>query len=187
MLLSGYDLNKAAQVAAFFAMKEGGSINVLKLAKLLYLAERESMRLYDEPMFYDSLVSMPDGPVTSVTLNFINGNNTAEQWSYFVAPRAGYDVSLARSDFTLSDLDHLSPADRDILEALWARFGSYNQYELRDWTHEPDNIPEWQDPYGSSWPIGHVEVFRLLGKSDPNALGSDVEATRDIAKALAGD
>ena len=63
----GYKERKAAQVAAYFALKEQGSINVLKLAKLLYLAERESMRLFDEPMFFDRLVSMEQ--LTLVKMN----------------------------------------------------------------------------------------------------------------------
>ena len=54
----GYKERKAAQTAAFFALRSGGSINILKLAKLLYLAERESMEKFDEPLFYDRLVSM---------------------------------------------------------------------------------------------------------------------------------
>jgi hypothetical protein len=55
MLLPGYDVGKAAQAAAYFALKSGSSINVLKLCKLLYLAEREFMARYDTPMFYESL------------------------------------------------------------------------------------------------------------------------------------
>jgi uncharacterized phage-associated protein len=183
MLLPGYDLNKAAQVVAFFALKEGGAINVLKLSKLVYLAERECMRAYDEPMFYDKLVSMPDGPVASVTLNFMNGANIDDRWSAFVAPRTGYDIPLAR-DLTLSDLDHLSPADIDILEGLWARFGAYDQYQIRDWTHRPENIPEWSDPEGSSNPISHSTVFEKLGKDAPQELESDVAEFRRLSRVL---
>ena len=112
MLLPAYDLCKAAQAAAFFAIKSGGVINVLKLSKLMYLAERESMRRYDEPMFFDGLASMPDGPVASITLNFINGENMSPEWSSVVGARIGYDIPLARKNITIDDLDHLSRADR---------------------------------------------------------------------------
>ena len=50
MTLHGYSARKAAQVAAFFAIKEGGAINVLKLAKLLYLSDREHLSQYDFPI-----------------------------------------------------------------------------------------------------------------------------------------
>lgn len=184
MLLPGYDLDKAAQVVAFFALKEGGEINVLKLAKLVYLAERESMRLYDEPMFYDRLVSMPDGPVTSVTLNFMNGSNTDDRWSRFVAPRSGYNIPLSRRDIQVLDLDHLSTADLEILESLWRKFGGYDQYRIRDWTHVPQNVPEWSDPQGSSEPIPHERVFRGLNKSHSAELDLAVTEFRSLSKAL---
>jgi hypothetical protein len=150
----------------------------------VYLAERESMRLYDEPMFYDRLSSMPDGPVASVTLNFMNGENVDNRWSLFVGPRSGFDIPLARREITLDDLDHLSPANVEILSGLWDRFGDYDQFRLRDWTLNPSNIPEWKDPSGSSIPITHSEVFKKLNKTNPADLERDVEEYRALSKIL---
>jgi uncharacterized phage-associated protein len=183
MLMSGYDVAKAAQVAAYFAIKSGGQINVLKLSKLLYLAEREYMRRYDEPMFYDRLVSMPDGPVASITLNLINGNTEDEVWQRYIQPRVGYDVS-ANPDIQECALDELSQADVEVLNSLWDQFGRMGKYELRDWTHKAENIPEWEDPEGSSSRILHSKVFRLLGKNDPESLSRDIEEFRALKKGL---
>ena len=61
--LDGYKARKAAQVAAFFAIKSGGTVNVLKLMKLMYLSEREFISRYDVPMLFDRLVSMKNGPM----------------------------------------------------------------------------------------------------------------------------
>jgi len=183
-LTPGYDLDKAAQVVAYFAWKAGGGINVLKVSKLIYLAEREAMRLYDEPMFYDRLSSMPDGPVASITLNFMNGDNSDPRWSRFIAPRNGFTIPLACAALTKEEFDHLSPADIEILEALWARFGKYDRYALRDWTHVPSNVPEWKDPQGSSNPIKHADVFRALNKTDPDDLDHDIEEVRRLSKVL---
>lgn len=184
MLLPAYDLCKAAQAAAFFAIKSGGVINVLKLSKLMYLAERESMRRYDEPMFFDGLASMPDGPVASITLNFINGENMSPEWSSVVGARIGYDIPLARKNITIDDLDHLSRADRGILQNLWDRFGSWDRFQLRDWTHVPENIPEWQDPEGSSRSIAHATVFEALDKRDAEKLHEDVLEMRRLHRVL---
>jgi uncharacterized phage-associated protein len=184
VLLPGYDLTKAAQAAAFFALRSGGCINVLKLSKLLYLAEREFMSRYDMPMFYDELCSLPDGPVVSVTLNLINGNFEHETWSRFVSRRKGYDIAVAEG--VSEDLfDHLSQADKEVLSDLWTRFGSYDKYALRDWTHEWRNVPEWVDPRGSSYPIKHEDVFRYLGKSQSLELVHDVEEYRRMNEYLA--
>ena len=184
MLLPGYDVEKAAQVVAFFAKKAGGAINVLKVSKLVYLAEREYMRLYDEPMFFDRLVSMPDGPVASITLNFMNGVVTDDRWSRFIGARNGVDIPLVRRDVNASEFDHLSRADVEILDALWNRFGHYTQYEIRDWTHVPENIPEWEDPEGSSRPISHSAVFEYLGKKNAEELETDVGEYRRLQRRL---
>jgi uncharacterized phage-associated protein len=184
MLIPGYDLDKAAQVVAYFALKSGGAINVLKLSKLVYLAEREAMRLYDEPMLYDQLCSMPDGPVASVTLNFMNGENADSRWSHFVGPRNGFVIPVANQDVGFKELDRLSRADLEILESLWGRFGDWDRYKLRDWTHLPANIPEWKDPQGSSIPIRHAEVFLRLEKDNPEELERDIQEVRELSKAL---
>ena len=183
MYLPGYDIPKAAQAVAYFALKSGGSINVLKLIKLMYLAERESMKRYDLPMFFDHLVSMPDGPVTSITLNFIDGENEEPVWSAFVSPRSGVEVSAVK-DLSLEKLDNLSEADIEIFEDLWRQFGSFDRYRLRDWTHQKENIPEWENPNGSSYTIPHNRVFSSLGK-DGKALEKHVESYRELSRSLA--
>lgn len=183
MLEPGYDIAKAAHAAAFFALKSGGRINVLKLTKLLYLAEREFMAKHDEPMFFDRLFSMPDGPVPSITLNLINGEVEHELWARSVGPRVGYDVTAAPG-VDVENLDDLSDADREVLEDLWARFGRWDRYEIRDWTHVKGNVPEWEDPQGSSKKINYRRVFQLLGKQDPDSLSDDIEEYRRIHAVL---
>ncbi len=184
MLLPGYDVSKAAQVIAFFAMKEGRPINILKVTKLAYLAERESMARFDEPMCYDKFASLPEGPVPSITLNLMNGSFFDARWRRFVGARKGYNIPLARADLTISDFDHISEADLDILEHLWKRFGHMDGYALRDWTHVASNVPEWVDPEGSSNPIEHKTVYEKLGKRDPVALVESIEEFRALNRML---
>ncbi len=179
----GYREVKAAQVAAWFALKAGGRINVLKLAKLMYLAERESMAAYDEPMFYDRLVSMDHGPVTSISLNCINGLTESEVWPRYIGGRAGYDI-LCAEGVGPEDLDHLSRADLRILDDLWHRFGHLHQFDLRDWTHA--NCPEWENPHGSSTPIPHGRVFKFLDKPNAEYLAEAVLQHRLTDRAWSG-
>lgn len=49
---------KAAQAAAFMLYKANGRLEVLKLMKLMYLAERESFLRFGEGLTGDALVSM---------------------------------------------------------------------------------------------------------------------------------
>lgn len=178
-ILPGYNVRKAAQVVAFFVLKADGAINVLKLSKLIYLAEREFMERYDAPMFYDRLVSMDHGPVTSISLNLINGFLEHEDWARFVAGRSNYDVGLASPSLTPEALDELSPADLEVLQSLWDRFGDFSKYRLRDYTH--DACKEWENPHGSSTPIPHERVFKFLNKENSEELAENIERYRATA------
>ena len=157
-----------AQMAAFFAEREGGEINVLKLMKLLYLADRESMRRYGYPITMDVAHSLPHGPVLSKTLDLINGFAGEEEnkiWEEWIGDRANHTVALLQK--LPAKPSHLSPADEEILESVWAEFGAMNQWQLRDYTH--DHCPEWSDPTASptnSVRIKDVDVLRAVGHDE---------------------
>jgi uncharacterized phage-associated protein len=183
MAIPGYSVRKAAQVTAFFAKKEGGAINVLKVAKLLYLADREFMSRYDFPILYDYLVSMPHGPVTSMTLNYINGlEDPRVHWDEFIESRAEFGVGLVRADISFDDLDELSEAEIHVLEATWDQFGHMRPFEIRDYTHV--NCLEWEDPHGSSTPIPYERVLKFLRKEHSAEIAEEIEAQRSLDKFL---
>lgn len=152
-------------MTSFFVGKQGGSINILKLMKLLYLSDRLSLEKYEEPITWDQMVSMDNGPVLSETLNYINGFKSPDlqsKWQEWVQDRANNQVSLSKS-FTRDDLDYLSDADIEILNEVWDSFGHMNQWQLCDYTHE--HCPEWKDPKGSSVKFDYEDVLRELGKT----------------------
>jgi uncharacterized phage-associated protein len=128
---------KVAQVAAFFGGKQGQGIEVLKL---IYLADRQNIEIYGYPILNDRLVSMPRGPVHSMTLNYVNGNvqDIGEREKY-ITPRLNYSVGVTRT-FTMEELDELGEAELEVLEKTWAKFGQFSKWQLRDWTH--DHCPE---------------------------------------------
>ncbi len=184
MAIPGYNVRKAAQVTAFFAKKEGGEIEVLKVAKLLYLADREFMSRYDFPILFDYLVSMPHGPVNSMTLNYINGmEEQRDHWEDFVVARAANKVGITRNDIELDDLDELSDAEAHVLEATWDQFGHMTSWQIRNYTHE--NCPEWEDPHGSSNPIPYERVLKFLRKAKSAEIADEIESQRSLDKFLA--
>ena len=170
-------------MVAFFAIKAGGSINVLKLAKLLYLGDREHMSRHDMPILFDRFVSMDNGPVTSKTLNHINGLSESDQdWSDFVSGRIGHQIKVARRDIQIGDLDELSDADVETLESVWERFRGMDRFDLAQWTH--DNCAEWEDPEGTSLPIPYKRVFEALGKDRPDAILESLDEMRGLSAGL---
>jgi uncharacterized phage-associated protein len=181
-----FNIRKAAQVSAYFALKQGGAINVLKLTKLIYLADRLFMERYDAPLLDDELVSMDHGPVNSMTYDCINGNQAdRSDWNEFVADRSPFAYSIGVAPgVTVERLDELSRADRQVLDETWRSFGRMTQWEIRDYTHK--NCPEWENPQGSSHPIPYERVFKFLGKEDHAAeLAEAVRQDRVVTRALA--
>lgn len=181
MIKNLFNEKKAAQAAAFFLFQARQPMSVLKLMKLLYLAERRSFERHGSPMIGDRLVSMPHGPVLSVTYNHMSGEleSTEGGWDSWIADRAGHDLDL-RDRAALkdpADLLELSDADLEILAEVWGQFGRMSQWELRDWTH--DNCPEWKDPEGSMIPMRLEDLFAAL-KYSP-------EQTREAMERLEGE
>jgi uncharacterized phage-associated protein len=178
-----FNVRKAAQIAAFFARQQGGAINVLKLTKLVYLADRLNMERYDFPISGDNFVSMDHGPVNSITYNYVNGmESQRDGWAEFLNDRAGYEVGLVH-DVSDDDLDELSRAELKTLYAIWEQFGHMSKYEVRDWTHR--NCPEWEDPHGSSAPIAFERVLGFLGKSHAREIADEIRAQREVSSAFA--
>ncbi|MHC1547795.1 Panacea domain-containing protein [Phyllobacterium sp. K27] len=173
-----FQTRKAAQVVAFFAVRAGGKINILRATKLVYLADRRSIDQRDHPITNDNYASMPFGPVNSYTYSYIDGAAAVrqDQWLEFISPRNKNDIPLSREVTIEEDLDELSRSDLRILEETWAEFKDIDRFELAEWTHK--YCPEWKDPNGSSIPIDLATIFASLNKEDPVALAEDLQDER---------
>lgn len=180
---SWFQTRKVAQVAAFFALKNGGKINVLRLTKLIYLADRRHMRDFEFPITGDDFVSMPFGPVNSATYNYMNDKTRVRQneWREFIGKREGKNVPLSRPT-SIHDLDELSRAEINTLEETWKEFKDLEQFALAEWTHV--HCPEWHDPSGSSIPIGFSSVYKYLGKENSAELAEQIEMERGLRAGL---
>lgn len=177
----GFKVTKAAQLAAYLAQKQGGSINLLKLVKMLYLADRSFMSEYDMPMLYDQPHSMEHGPVVSITYDLITGANESPDWDKYVSDRAGHDVA-AQKNFSREDFNWLSEVEIECIDRLWDQYGHMNQWELVDYTHE--HCAEWEDPGKSSFPIPYERIFKALGKSEADVRAKAVKEQIKLERVL---
>ncbi|WP_454004754.1 Panacea domain-containing protein [Alcaligenes sp. Marseille-Q7550] len=180
-----FDERRTAQAAAFLLHKAGGRLPVLKLMKLMYLAERESLRIYGEPIAGDRLVSMPHGPVLSRTYDLMNGSEESgpDGWDCWMDDKAAHEIALrdpSRIRTPELDLLELSDGDLEVLESVWGQFGHMGKWELRDYTHS-EACPEWEDPRGSSRPIPMGRLFKALGYTD-EGIRSAVEHLNERAR-----
>lgn len=160
-----FDELKTTQLVARLLERSGGTQNVLKLVKLVYLADRRALVLGGRLITQDRLVSMPHGPVNSATLNLINDERAPAErtvWHSHISERKGYEVSLLRQ----AGVSALSRFEVEIIDQVFAEFGHIEKFALRDMTHE---LPEWCDPHGGSMPIHLHEILEREGFSEDEA------------------
>jgi uncharacterized phage-associated protein len=185
MMASGFNARKAAQVVAYFANKSPNlRLNVLKAMKLVYLADRESLRQTGFPILDDDRFSMPHGPVNSMTLRLANGELEDASWSELIEDRSSHELSVTDAG-QACDWDELSEAELQCLDKVWQEFGHMDRFALRDWTHDPKNIPEWEDPNGSAFPIPVRRILQNLAVENPDAHSQLIEDHRRIDQLLA--
>ncbi|TCW09237.1 uncharacterized protein DUF4065 [Raoultella sp. BIGb0138] len=154
---------KVAQMAAYLLSKDGGRMAYLKLIKLLYLSDRQSMGVYGESISGDRFVAMKHGPVLSQTYDLVkNGGEDENGWNHWIRGAENYEIELKPMVVSVEDLDELSEADIEILDSIMAEFGHMSKYQIRDFTH--DHCAEWQDPGCTSVAIPPSATFAALGK-----------------------
>lgn len=184
--MMAFSERKVSQMAAYFLEKRGGRMSHLKLIKLLYLSDRESMNRYGWPITGDHIVAMPHGPVLSMTLNYMDGNIESSKggWESYISAKSNHEVTLRREVHT-KDLDELSNAEIEVLDSVWQQFGKMSRWQLRDYTHE--HCPEWKDPDGSSIPIDFKDVLIALGKTEDEArdMSAAIEEQKKIDRIFA--
>ena len=97
MIRFKFNEKKTTQVASLFIEKEGGTINYMKLIKLLYFADREALVSWERPLTGDTYFSMKHGPVLSNVLDIINNAGDPEgnsYWYKYISPPSNYEVGL---------------------------------------------------------------------------------------------
>lgn len=136
-----FDITKATEVACQFLKREGGSINIMKLVKLVYLLDRLSLAKRGIPVVGGTYFSLPNGPITSEFLDLINSGCLwgAKEcyWDEFISDRANHEVKMVKEP----SRDHISDSEMALIDAVYQEHGKKNQWELRDWCHE--HCPEW--------------------------------------------
>lgn len=164
-----YDERRATQSVAYLLHLGGGEMDLLKLTKLIYLAEKRSYETYGEPLTGDVPYSLDHGPVLTSIYDSTKASQPQGAWSEWLGERRQNTISAARIlHDPNSELKALSRADFKILEAIWDEFGGMTTWKLREWTHE--HCPEWHDPEGSSTPINPGELLESVGLNGEEGL-----------------
>jgi uncharacterized phage-associated protein len=174
----GYNAAKAAEIAGYLVEKCGGEVSKLKLAKLMYLVEREAARQWGHFMFFDRHRSAAHGPIGSHSLDGINGKEEPERWNAFVRTKDTRTV-VNPPEYRPGNYSHTSESDREIADAVIDQFGQMSAAEIRNYTHD---LPEYLSVKGGkgSHAITPQEIAKAIG-ADPDDFADTDEELRSLA------
>ena len=157
------NIEKLIQTCNYILRKHDFAFNYTKLIKLLYLADKESLKFSNQTITGDTYVSMDNGPVLSQLYDLIKNkctNNTQELWnSRFI--KNEFDLIAITNKIPDSEL---SKFEKRILDEIDERFKDYNYGKMINFVH--NNCPEWKAPQGSSVPIDTKDILRSIGKTE---------------------
>ena len=158
MIRFKFDEKKTAQAAALLIQKSGGTLNYTKLIKMLYLADREALKLWERPISGDSYFSLPHGPILSETLDLINhpGNSF---WHKHISKK-DYDVAVLKDPKT----NLLTKNEIDALNSIFELYKDKTWQQMINICHT--RCSEWEHPGNTSIPIYIEDILKALNKTD---------------------
>jgi len=151
-----FSAEKAAQVASFFLKKAPSkSLTRLKLLKLMYLADRESLHRRGFPITGDKAVAMDNGPVLSEVYDLIKGCGPSDSRMDVVLANDPRDGKLSENDLVL-------------LDDTFNQFGNMTARQLSKYTH---GLEEWKETHapGTSKKIELSTIVAAIGKDTEEA------------------
>jgi hypothetical protein len=141
------------------------------------MSDRKFLELYDQPILNDDFYCLDHGPIDSSTLDLIKGNGSGPAlkiWADYLTPVDGkHTFRTQKADYYF---DELSDAEEKVLKETVERFKKMKPFEIVDWIHE--NCSEWNNPKGGSTFLSYTDVFKALGKKNPNKRNEHVDRTR---------
>ncbi len=168
-----FNEKKTTQAVTLFLKKNDRTMSYMKLIKLLYLVDRQALRLWERPLTGDIYFSMKHGPVLSNVLDIINNGEDPDDNSYwykYITAPSNYKVKLKKD---LPILDALSKRELELINELDGKFKDFDQWDMVKICHEI--LPEWEEDVGdTSKQIKIEEILEKMGKSE-----SEIEAINE--------
>jgi antitoxin SocA-like protein len=150
-----FDIRKAIAASGYICNLAGGSFDMLKLIKAIYLAERQALLEWHRPITGDTFYSLENGPIVSRIYDLIRGRVMGpemEAWREVFNPRQADTVSLKKLAIT----GPLSKREKDALASAYEKLKDLSIGEVIDFVH---SLPEWKDPGKSSALIDPKTIF----------------------------
>ena len=141
--ITEFDHKKATQTLNFFAIRNKGSIDKLRVLKLIWLSDRYHLRRYGRPIFNDVYFAMPYGPVAS------SAKDLTEDPEFLAEGERNYLREFLKCDvknhkiISIKSLDDdvFSDSDLEAMEVINKEYGGYSTHSLVILSHD---YPEWK-------------------------------------------
>jgi len=161
--MNPFKFQKSIQLLNYFSILEGGKLNKLKALKLMWAAERLSLRNYGTTIIGDDFFAMKLGPVPSFTKDMAEGSAllSDEESAY----RQEYIKTTSKNDFSSVnsfDDSYFSSSSLTSINTAYEVFGGYDGFKLADITHL---YPEWSKfahlfPQFSRFDMDYEDFFK---------------------------
>jgi uncharacterized phage-associated protein len=136
-------------------------MNYMRLLKLLYIADRESLRRTGRPVVGGPVTAMERGPVLQEVFDLIRGRHRQMPlWDEYLRT-SHFNLELVKDP----DVGQLSRYEIETLQDAARRHADDDEWALSRLTHE---FPEWKknNPGTSSQPIPQADVLEAVGRAD---------------------
>ena len=169
---------KAAIQAVDYIVKRASPdslLDKLTILKLLFFAERYSLRKYFQSITNDQFCAMRCGPVASATYDIISFKDTVpiEQKDYakdIISKIPPYFVKSNGSLLIRDDYDELSDTDIEALDFSIEQFGQYSSSKLIDITHKYKEWNRFEKKLRESDTSFKMEIDDFFEKTNDNTL-----------------
>jgi uncharacterized phage-associated protein len=165
---------KATHAAALFLKLSGGSVNYMKLIKLMYLADRKALQFIERSISTDNYSSMRHGPVLNNIFKIIKSNNVQSYWYKYISKPDNYNIRLINQP----TFDELSEKEESIISEIHNEYKNKNEWEMVKICHSI--LKEWESPmpFSKSKPIDVENILKALNKTkeEIEIITDDVES-----------
>ena len=176
-----FHVMKTIQAACVILQKHSDSMSYLRLIKLLYIADRESVRETGHPITGGRQVVMDHGPVHSRVFDMIRGCDiAAPDWQRFIT-KVDYRVRLEASP----GVGKLTSYEAGKLAEICDRYANADDWAIVEETHTFEEVARNTPEKGSVKDIPMEDLLRAVGRAaDTDAIDGDIAAAADMSAAL---
>lgn len=117
-----------ANVFIALAERDGRTLSIMQLLKLVYIAHGFSLAILNKPLIEDRIEAWKHGPVIPKIYNFFRGvfRNHSIDVAFYAA---GQDGKVLMPDLTVEE--------SNLISQVYLKYGSLSAFRLSDLTHQP--------------------------------------------------